>query len=500
MKRRSFALGGASIGDPKNDPQRAEDDTESRSLVQCNHDIPLPPSSDDSSVEHDASELQSPVVSFSSSVLRITILYLTLLAVLILGCSGAEKVVLIFRMITGLVCLAILHDTMSTICLPAIKERRFPQPPSLLRVFCFVLSFWSCQSYAATNLYATAFFFVKPCHKFEDFLKQLQDHSAEHPVEGVDHYWATNPFQAVGLNNAHMKRFQNALHVHFDRYGRNETDRFKLVETMNLMANAFDDRGAEDLISALEHPHAYTKRLLLGRNTFLGDNTATRLAQLIRIKKPSSSSSFLLDWLSLGGTSITAKGLDELYAAMGTRSFSYLGLDYHRRGNSYLSFLFSRNAVSDSLQYLHKAKLLTEIGLTGNWLGDKDMFTVAVNVQETNMTKLGLTNNLIGPRGVENLVPLTLQLTELGLGINRWIGDEGAALLADALRDPNCTLATLSLFNCWVGMKGAEALLSVFPNNTRLKHLSLEVVDPFVSQEDETHAALQQAVRKNWDG
>eukprot|EP00521_Asterionellopsis_glacialis_P013033 CAMPEP_0195295802 /NCGR_PEP_ID=MMETSP0707-20130614/18083_1 /TAXON_ID=33640 /ORGANISM="Asterionellopsis glacialis, Strain CCMP134" /LENGTH=329 /DNA_ID=CAMNT_0040357115 /DNA_START=381 /DNA_END=1370 /DNA_ORIENTATION=- len=304
------------------------------------------------------------------------------------------------------------------------------------------------------------------------------------------------PLQAMGLDNSYMLQFKEALEIHFDRYSRNETEPFAYVKHLNLIGNIFDDKGAGYLLTALNHPHAYTSDLLLGRNLNLGDKTATELSMLIQ----SHRTLLPLTWLEFGGTSVTASGLKQLYSAVGETfserpSFSFMGFGYTDK-RLIQKWPWLSNPIPKSISELHQAKFLEEIVLTGNMLDDDDMTELVENILQTNITKLGLINNRIGARGVERLLPLTKHLQELQLGINWRIGDAGAILLADALKDPNnsTTLETLTLFNCRVGQAGADAFLSIFPQNKKLKYLSLDGRDI----RKETLQAIKKATIENY--
>jgi hypothetical protein len=334
-----------------------------------------------------------------------------------------------------------------------------------------------------------------------------------------------NHLQALGLGNGYLQQISRGLEIHFDRYSKNETLRYHFVGELTLVGNLFDDRAVVDyLIPALEHPYSYSDSLLLGCNPNLGDVTAIRLAQLIQnnTKKqkapvaPDQSSNdpiegTLLTWLEMGGTAITPKGIATLFQAMGTRPFTYFGLEY-----TDVKFPFLRMApwlwfsnirpisASSSLAQLHQAKYLQQISLTGNGLRDDDMPILVDNVLATSITSLGLINNRIGPTGVSHLVPLTHRLTRLELGINGKIGDSGAVQLAQALNatknnNDTTTLEELLLFQTGITETGAEAFLTIFPQNKHLKYLGLSVGNKAENGiRQQTLQVIQQATNANW--
>merc|ERR1712038_908255 len=275
----------------------------------------------------------------------------------------------------------------------------------------------------------------------------------------------------------------------------NQTNTFHYVATLNLIGNLFGDDGANDIVVALDHPFSYTDTILLGRNGRIGDKTAIELARMIETSNHKLNSTVYpnvvgknLTWLELGGTSLGKNGIITLYQALGIRPFSYLGLEYMEKRKGFFSRIDA--SVAKSLEDLDEAKYLQSLTLTGNALDDEDMAILANKVVKTNVSTLTLWNNKIGPSGVLHLVPLTKHLKELALGDNRKIRDEGAIILSEALKDVDTTLENLSLNGCHIGQTGAEALLSIFPENKKIKFLSLTMNDDI---EEETLQALELA-------
>mmetsp|Transcript_19156 Transcript_19156/g.31775 ORF Transcript_19156/g.31775 Transcript_19156/m.31775 type:complete len:512 (+) Transcript_19156:30-1565(+) len=437
--------------------------------------------------------------TFLYAVRNWTAAYAVLFVLIVVFFESADSVTILMRWFGSMVAWCMILSNFSE-CRDIVCRRRLPTVTyGFMYGFCLSLLVSSSNDVIRpSNVYARIFHWAKPCHKIEQIMQALR-YDTKLP-ENLSYIDRECPLQAMGLDNWYMRQFKEALEVHFDRYARNETERFAYVTTINLIGNVFDDTGAAYLCQALEHQHAYTTNLLLGRNQNLGDKTASLLATLIR-RQPSSPAA--LTWLEFGGTSVTAGGLTQLYAAMGTRSFDYLGLEYtDKRLIQRVPWIFTPNPIPKSLSQLHQAKLLKHVDLTGNMLDDNNMAELTENVQQTNITKLGLVNNKIGFRGVEFLLPLTKQLTELQLGINRRINDDSAILLADALKeDPaTTTLELLMLWNCRIGQKGADAFLSIFPENTKLKYLSLESSTRRIGKhiQKETLQALDKATIANY--
>ena len=248
------------------------------------------------------------------------------------------------------------------------KNRRLP---SLALVFAIGLS---CLIILHPAIYTRPYNALRPCPEFEAIIDEL--HNGSSSLEpGHKYNEMVDSLQAQGLDNVHMKRLGVALNWHFDRYALNQTQRFAYVESLNLLANIFDDDGVQYIVEALEHEYAYTTMLLLGRNRNVGDDSARKLANLIKSRDPiqadadgsiSPHPGEYLTWLHFGGTSVTQKGLQAMFEALGTRWFEFLGLEYTKRSLLQRMIVWWRfNPVRQSVSMVKEAKLLQEFSLPG---------------------------------------------------------------------------------------------------------------------------------------
>ncbi|XP_059814675.1 NACHT, LRR and PYD domains-containing protein 3-like [Hypanus sabinus] len=123
---------------------------------------------------------------------------------------------------------------------------------------------------------------------------------------------------------------------------------------------------------------------------------------------------------------------------------------------------------------LHKCQ---ELRLGGNQLGDSGvkLVSAALRNPECKIQKLELGGVGLTDSGAEDLVSALStnpSLTELNLSLNE-LGDSGVKLVSTALRNPECKINKLGLFNVGLTDSGAEDLVSALSTNPRLTGLNL---------------------------
>lgn len=208
---------------------------------------------------------RGPFLNFLYSVRSWTLFYGVLFAILVTLSGSALPVTLLMKFASTTICWKLVMDFRTALipeCRETFGQRRLPTV-KFGALYGFILSLLVCSSYAS-NGYTKIFRCIKPCQKLERIIHELR-YETRLP-EDLTFDDLSRPLQVLGLDNSYMCQFQDALEVHFDRYSRNETDDFAYIKRINLIGNLFDYRGVECLARALGHPHAYTTKLLMGRN------------------------------------------------------------------------------------------------------------------------------------------------------------------------------------------------------------------------------------------
>ncbi|XP_041096143.1 NACHT, LRR and PYD domains-containing protein 3-like isoform X2 [Polyodon spathula] len=192
----------------------------------------------------------------------------------------------------------------------------------------------------------------------------------------------------------------------------------------------------EDLASALCTNQSTLRELRMGENV-LGDSGVKLTAAL---KDPNCK----LEKLGLERCSLTGNCCEDLVSALCTTSHS----------------------------------TLRELELAGNNLGDSGVkLTAALKDPNCKLEKLGLWGCQLTGDYCQNLASALCRnqstLRELDLGMN-FMGDSGVKILSAALMDPNCKLEILGLGDCCLTVGCCEDLASVLrTNHSNLKSLKL---------------------------
>ncbi|MQY09333.1 leucine-rich repeat domain-containing protein [Actinomadura macrotermitis] len=236
------------------------------------------------------------------------------------------------------------------------------------------------------------------------------------------------------------------------------------LETLYLGCNRIDAEGAAALAERLETDET-VRALWLKRNP-VGDQGAMAVAAMLRRNTT-------IRTLDLVNTGVGLEGLRALLDALleRERPLERLFLGGNGLGPE----------AGELLAALVRDAGVSELYLPANHLGDEGAAVVAAAADPARPVKLGLGGNGIGPSGARALASALAGIEALDLGrppSERTLGapanatgDEGAALLAEAL--PGSPLRRLELRHTGITGRGAKTLLARVGGDTRLEYVGL---------------------------
>ncbi|XP_059817951.1 NACHT, LRR and PYD domains-containing protein 3-like isoform X2 [Hypanus sabinus] len=135
------------------------------------------------------------------------------------------------------------------------------------------------------------------------------------------------------------------------------------------------------------------------------------------------------------------------------------------------------SGAEDLVSALSTNTSLTDLDLSGNKLGDSGvkLVSAALRNPECKIQRLGLNRVGLTDSGAEDLVSALStnpSLTVLNLSGNK-LGDSGVKLVSAALRNPECKIQRLGLWDVGLTDSGAEDLVSALSTNPSLTDLNL---------------------------
>ncbi|XP_072893208.1 NACHT, LRR and PYD domains-containing protein 12-like [Hemitrygon akajei] len=233
-------------------------------------------------------------------------------------------------------------------------------------------------------------------------------------------------------------------------------------QELRLNTNKLGDSGLKLVSAALRNPECKIQKLRL-ENVGLTDSGAEDLASAL-------STNPSLTELDLSDNKLGDSGVKLVSAALRNPECKIQKLRLRGVG-------LTDSGAEDLASALSTNPSLTELDLSVNDLGDSGVKLVSValrnpesKIQKLRMKRVGLTDS-----GAEDLVsalstkPL---LTELDLGYNK-LGDSGVKLVSAALRNPECKIQKLRLWDVGLTDSGAEDLVSALSTNPSLTGLNL---------------------------
>ncbi|XP_067302950.1 NLR family CARD domain-containing protein 3-like isoform X2 [Pseudorasbora parva] len=295
------------------------------------------------------------------------------------------------------------------------------------------------------------------------------------------------------------------------------------LRELDLSWNKPRDSGGKLLSDLLKDPNCKLETLLLSKCS-IGEEVCTALASSLRsnpshlrelnlsYNKPGDIAVKLLSYLlkdplckleklQLCNCSIGEEGCAALASALRSNPshLRELNLNYNKPGDSGIKLL--SDLLKNPLCKLEKLQLcdcfiteegfktlvsglrsnpshLRDLNLNGNKIGDLGVKLLSDLLQDTQCKleklQLKLCNFQEGCAAlVSALVSNPSHLRELDLSNNK-LEDSRVKLLADLLKDPNCKLEKLQLYNCNIGEEGCAALNSALRSNpSHLRELIL---------------------------
>ncbi|XP_072894902.1 NACHT, LRR and PYD domains-containing protein 12-like [Hemitrygon akajei] len=233
-------------------------------------------------------------------------------------------------------------------------------------------------------------------------------------------------------------------------------------QELRLNDNKLGDSGVKLVSAALTNPECEIQKLRL-RGVGLTDSGAKDLASAL------STNPSLTD-LDLSYNELEDSGVKLVSAALRNPECKIQKLWLTRVG-------LTDSGAEDLVSALSTNRSLTELDLSNNKLGDSGvkLVSAALRNPECKIQKLWLTRVGLTDSGAEDLVSALStkpSLTELDLSDNK-LGDSGVKLVSVALRNPECTIQKLGLYNVGLTDSGAADLVSALSTNPSLTGLNL---------------------------
>ncbi|XP_067836960.1 NACHT, LRR and PYD domains-containing protein 3-like [Heptranchias perlo] len=262
------------------------------------------------------------------------------------------------------------------------------------------------------------------------------------------------------------------------------------IKELQLKANDLTASCIEDLSSALSTNRSLT--VLDLSNNKLGDSGVKLLSAALR--NPDCK----IQELGLRANDLIASCTEDLVSALSTnRSLTVLKLSENKLGDSGVKLLSAAlrnpdckiqelelwdNGLTDSCtedlsSALSTNRSLTVLDLGYNKLGDSGMkrLSVALRNPDCKIQELRLWSNDLTDSCTEDLssaVSTNRSLMGLNLGDNK-LGDSGVKLLSAALRNPDCKIGELHLYDVGLTDSCTDDLVSALSANRSLTGLSL---------------------------
>ncbi|XP_051865185.1 NACHT, LRR and PYD domains-containing protein 3-like isoform X2 [Pristis pectinata] len=244
------------------------------------------------------------------------------------------------------------------------------------------------------------------------------------------------------------------------------------------------DSGAEELVSILTANRSLMEINLCGNKLGISGVKLVCAA----LKDPQCK----IQRLELDGASLSRDWSEDLVSALSTNdALTNLDLDRIELGDSGVKLLsaalnitkykmqrlklcgvgLTGSAAEDLVSALSTSRSLTELDLSYNELGDSGVKVVPLcKIQRLRLEKVGLTG--CGAEDLLSAFSTNCSLTDLDLGCNE-LGDAAVKLVSEALRNPECKIQRLRLWDVGLTDSGVEDLVSALSTNRSLTELEL---------------------------
>ncbi|XP_062895928.1 NACHT, LRR and PYD domains-containing protein 12-like isoform X2 [Mobula hypostoma] len=283
-------------------------------------------------------------------------------------------------------------------------------------------------------------------NKLEDSGVKLVSAVLRNPECKIQKLWLDN----VGLTDSAVEDLASALSTN------------PSLTELDLGANKLGDSGVKLVSEALRNPECKIQKLGLD-NVGLTDSAVEDLASAL-------STNPSLTELDLGANKLGDSGVKLVSEALRNPECKIQKLWLYDVG-------LTANGAKDLISTLSTNRSLTELSLNDNNLGDSGvkLLSAALRISKCKLQKLWLRNVGLTDSGVEDLASVLStnpSLTELNLGANE-LGDSGVKLVSAALSNSKCCIQKLWLFDVSLTANGAKDLISTLSTSRSLKELSL---------------------------
>ncbi|XP_067864921.1 NACHT, LRR and PYD domains-containing protein 3-like [Heterodontus francisci] len=233
-------------------------------------------------------------------------------------------------------------------------------------------------------------------------------------------------------------------------------------QELRLGSNKLGDSGVKLLSAALRNPDCKIQKLGLGRNN-LTDSSVEDLASILSANRSLTVLNLALNKLGDSGVKLLSAALRNLDCKIQKLWLSHNAL--------------TASCMENLTSILNTNQSLTDLNLSGNNLGDSvvKLLSAALRNPDCKIQRLWLSHNALTASCIEDFTSIlntNRSLTDLNLNDNN-LGNSVVKLLSAALRNPDCKIQRLWLYNNELTDSCIEDLASAVSTNRSLTDLDL---------------------------